>query len=66
MLIFESKFLRLFVYIYVCLLVYNWMRDMKGEFRFIIKMMIFYVFMFYNGNLYFFEVGKVDDNNYYC
>lgn len=46
--------------------VYNWMRDMKGEFRLIIKMMIFYVFMFYNGNLYFFEVGKVDDNNYYC
>lgn len=46
--------------------VYNWMRDMKGEPRPIIKTMTPYVFMSYNGNLYFSEVGKVDDNNYYC
>ncbi|XP_022336470.2 contactin-like [Crassostrea virginica] len=46
--------------------VYNWLREIKGEPRNIIRTMTPYVFMSYNGNLYFSEVTDVDNNNYYC
>ena len=42
------------------------MREIKGEPRNIIRTMTPYVFMSYNGNLYFSEVTDVDNNNYYC